>query len=408
MTSRLQLFIICFVGFLDHMSIGLVFPIFAALLFDNNVHLVPPETSIEMRGFLYGALLALTPLAQFFSSPLLGAHSDRVGRKPALRIGISVAIAGYALAVVGMQMGSIALLLIYRLMVGVSDGSAAVAQAAIADISTEANKARNFSLFNGALGVGFTIGPFFGGLLSDASLSPWFGFTTPFAVTGCLCVINLIMIQIFYPDSSVKKSDVTYNVWDGLYNLKRAFQWKGLRTLFAATAAFSFGWAFYSEFIPVTLMNEFDFNTTQIGQYFAYNGIWYALSAGILTAPLLRRFGPEQLAIKTLFITSAYMLIFLLFDSAFYLWFYIPVLMFLLAIVFPTMAALVSNATDSDKQGQVLGVYQSVSAFAFGISPFFGGSIIAAYPDLTIWGGSLAMLLSGIIFLWGKRHAHAK
>lgn len=408
MTSRLQLFIICFVGFLDHMSIGLVFPIFAALLFDNNVHLVPPETSIEMRGFLYGALLALTPLAQFFSSPLLGAHSDRVGRKPALRIGISVAIAGYALAVVGMQMGSIALLLIYRLMVGVSDGSAAVAQAAIADISTEANKARNFSLFNGALGVGFTIGPFFGGLLSDASLSPWFGFTTPFAVTGCLCVINLIMIQIFYPDSSVKKSDVTYNVWDGLYNLKRAFQWKGLRTLFAATAAFSFGWAFYSEFIPVTLMNEFDFNTTQIGQYFAYNGIWYALSAGILTAPLLRRFGPEQLAIKTLFITSAYMLIFLLFDSALYLWFYIPVLMFLLAIVFPTMAALVSNATDSDKQGQVLGVYQSVSAFAFGISPFFGGSIIAAYPDLTIWGGSLAMLLSGIIFLWGKRHAHAK
>lgn len=399
MKSRLPFFIICLVGFLDHLSIGLVFPIFAALLFDPNVHMISPETSVQMRGFLYGALLALTPLSQFFSSPLLGAHSDRVGRKKVLQMGIAVGVIGYVIAVIGMQISSIALLLIYRILVGVSDGTVAVAQAAIADFSTEENKARHFSLFNGALGFGFTIGPFLGGLLSDASLSSWFSFTTPFIITGFLCTVNLILVSLRFPDSVPSHKEAQYNVWDGLYNLKRAFKWKNLRLFFAASAAFSFGWAFYSEFIPITLIKEFNFSTMQIGQYFAYNGIWYALSTAVLTAPLLHRFSPQQILAKTLFITAAYMPLFLLMENPAFLWLYIPVLMFLMALIFPTMAAWVSNNTESHKQGQVLGVYQSVSAFAFGISPFFGGSLIAAYPSLTIWGGAAAMLLSAII-LW--------
>jgi DHA1 family tetracycline resistance protein-like MFS transporter len=179
--------------------------------------------------------------------------------------------------------------------------------------------------------------------------------------------------------------------------LKRAFHWKGLRIYFVASFAFAFGWAYYAEFIPITLMDQFSFGTAQVGQYFAYNGIWYGLSAGILTAPLLRRFSAEKLVIKSLLFSAVFMPLFVLINNPLYLLGYTPILMFLMALVFPTMAALVSNRTDPSRQGEVMGVYQSVSAVAFGISPLCGGTVIAAYPMMTIWGGAFLMLIAGMV-----------
>lgn len=401
--TRLNLFIICFVGFISYCSLGLVYPIFAVLLFDPASPILPFDSSPELRGTMFGILIALTPIAQFFSATILGALSDKLGRKKVLEIGVGMSILGYAIGVLGIQFSSILLLFFFRLLIGVSEGAVAVAQAAVADLSTEKNKARHFSLFNASLGIGFTLGPFLGGMLCDSTLSSWCTYSTPFIVTGLLCTLNWLLIYFKYPDSSNRKQTISYNLMDGIYNLKRAFYWMGLRSYFFAAFAFSFGWIFYAEFIPITLIKLFDYKASQVGYYFAYNGFWYALSTSLLTAPLLNRFAPEKLVIKTLFFAGFYLPLFSLITDPSYLWFFNPLLMFLMAMIFPTMAAMVSNKADKDKQGEVMGIYQSVFAFAAAISPLFGGSIIANYPLVTVFGGGVAMLISGIIFWIGQK-----
>lgn len=403
MFSRFNLFLIMMIGFIDQLGIGLVYPLFAVMLFDHNSLFVPGDTSEVVRGLLFGVLIALTPLAQFFSSPILGAISDKKGRKKVLQMGISTGVVGYLCAIIGVTTHSIELLLLYRLLVGISDGTASVAHAALADISTEANKSRHFSLLNMAFGAGFTLGPFVGGALSDSEIFSWGSFAAPFYFAGAMSFINLMLVSFKFPESRIISGDIRYNVFDGIYNLGRAFHWKGLRMLFAGGFFFFFGWTFFMEFMPIYLKENFQFTTTEIGNFYAYQGFWYSLSAGLLTLPLLNRYAPEKIVSKALVLSGIYLPSFLLIENPLHFGFWIPPMIYMAALIYPTCNAIVSNKTSSDKQGEVIGVFHSVSSFAIGISPLFAGSIVAAYPSTTAWGGSLFMLIGGFIYWVGTR-----
>ncbi len=80
--KKFILFILLFVAFIDWMGIGLVYPMFSSMMFHREIHLVSPETSDAMRGFWLGILLALMPISQFFSSPIIGTFSDQKGESP--------------------------------------------------------------------------------------------------------------------------------------------------------------------------------------------------------------------------------------------------------------------------------------------------------------------------------------
>ena len=145
LNSRLNLIIILLIAFVDYVGIGLVYPIFGVMLFDSSNLIVPGNSSPEYRGAILGILISLTPISQFFFSPVLGTFSDIKGRRPALLGGIGLGCLGYMVAVLGIYMSSLWLLFFYRILVGASDATAAVAQATLADISTEQNKAKRFA-----------------------------------------------------------------------------------------------------------------------------------------------------------------------------------------------------------------------------------------------------------------------
>lgn len=88
---KASLYIALFVVFIDNMGVGLIYPLFSSMLFDLKLPLLPPGTTHEMRGFWLGLLLALMPLAQFFSAPIWGAISDNLGRKRPLQLSLSIA-----------------------------------------------------------------------------------------------------------------------------------------------------------------------------------------------------------------------------------------------------------------------------------------------------------------------------
>ncbi|MBA2728538.1 MAG: MFS transporter [Parachlamydiaceae bacterium] len=402
MLSNLNFVTILFIGFIDYLGIALVYPIFSSMLFDATYPIIPHNSSPAYRGALLGILIGLTPLTQFFSAPLLGAISDLKGRKKTLIYGTLVGFLGYVLAVLGIYIHSLALLFLYRIFVGIASGTVPVAQAMIADISTIENKARRFSLFSGSLGLGFTVGPFIGGKLADPSLASWSGYPVPFIAASIMCLISLVVITWKFPETHKERGNAAFKVLESLSNIRKVFLWPQLRWLFLATFSFAFGWSFFNEFIPVLLREKFGFNLSDIGDYYAYGGAWYALSSGVITAIILKYYPPEKTGVKALIGCTGCMLMFLVIQEQQYIWFIIPFLMFFLSFTYPTTAAMVSNRADVENQGEVLGVYQSVTGMAMGLSPLLTGSAIGVYPSLTAIGGAIAMLLAGIAFWKGS------
>lgn len=393
--SNLTFFIILMIGFVDYLGIGLVYPIFAILLFDQTQTIISPDSSPEYRGAILGILIALTPLSQFFCSPILGAFSDLRGRRKALILGISSGCLGYVLAVFGIVFHSLGLLFLYRILVGASDATAAVAQASLADISDEKNKTKRFSYLNSSLGFGFTIGPFLGGIIADPSIVIWFNYSTPLIVAGLMSFINLALVFWQFPETKNMIEHVHFDLIEGIHNIRKVFFLKHLKWLFFAGFTLSFGWAIFNEFIPVLLRERFKFTLSNIGEYYAFTGCCYAIGALIATQ-FVHKFSPRKIAAFSLLVAAAFMLSFALISQSYYIWWFIPIMMFALALAYPTITTIVSNKASNETQGEILGAYQSVGAAAMGLSPLFAGAAIGAYPVLTAWGGAFFLILSSL------------
>lgn len=389
--KKFILFVILFIAFIDIMGIALVYPMFSTMLFNRELSIVSADTLESVRGVYLGVLLALMPLTQFFSSPLFGMLSDSRGRRGVLIGSLAVGIAGYALAILGVNFQSLALLFISRIVVGISAGSAAVLSASLADLCSEEEKAKKFGLLNMAYGVGFAFGPFIGGKLAD------FGLAVPFWVTGLAVALNLAFVLFFYPETLAirKKVSLTWNV--GIANLKKGFQLPGLKAIFLGSFFCCLGWSFFWEFISVTWIADYGMGPGEIGQFYAYGGAIYAVSSGLLIAPFVGRFQPQVVLFFSLALLGPYILLSLIHFPKEGLWIYMPLQQYLLAFFFPTAAAFVSNRAGKDIQGEVLGILQSVESFAFAASPLIAGGLLALSKDAPVFVGGLSMITGAAV-----------
>lgn len=391
--KKLSLFILLFVAFIDWMGIGLVYPMFSSMLFSRDIQLLAPEASDAVRGFWLGILLALMPIAQFFSSPILGTLSDQKGRRPLLKIALIFGVAGYVVAMAAVWMESLILLLLSRVILGISAGSGAVVSAALADLSQSEEKAKNFALLSMAAGMGFTIGPFIGGQLSESS------YAMPFLFSGVLTFLNFLLLIYFLKESHFNRRAVPLSMSQGLSNLKKAFTLPSLRVIFLSVFCFSFGWTYFWEFIPVTWIEAYAFSAADIGKVFAYAAAMYALSCGLLIRPIVKRVRPQFVLFYALIALGFYIFVLLAHPHQNYLWGYLPLQQFLIALLFPTASAMISNCVQDDAQGEMMGVLHSVQSGAFALSPLLSGAFVGLNTDMPIIvGGSAMLLAAGVLF----------
>ena len=171
---------IFFTVFLDMLGIGIIIPIIAPLLLNEDTPLLPASATFQERTFIMGLLISSFSIAQFFGSSVLGSLSDRFGRKPVLLASITGTMLGYSLLGIGIVTGQLWLLFVGRILDGFMAGNLAVMYSAIADISEPSSKSKNFGLVGAAFGLGFVIGPFAGGQLANNQLVSWFNYATPF------------------------------------------------------------------------------------------------------------------------------------------------------------------------------------------------------------------------------------
>lgn len=397
--------IVLFIGFVDYIGLGLVYPVFAVMLFDPQYTLVPSDTSSSVRGALLGILFSLTPMAQFFTSQLLGAFSDAKGKRLGLIVGISSGCVGYMLAILGIWFNSLILLFLYTILSGVSDSTAAVAQSVIADISTKKNKARYFGFFNSSLGLGFMIGPFIGGKLADYTFASWAGYALPFIVAGILMTMNLILVLCKFTETHQPKQRQRFKISNQIQNISKAVRMKKLRWLFLGGFAFSFSWSFFNEFLPVLWIERFHFTSSHIGDFYGYSGAFYAFSAAVLIVPLLKCFSPEKLVFLSSIACAVFLSLYSLISNPFYIWVTTPFVVSMLAIGFPMATTVVSNQAGNENQGEVLGIFQSIQALAMGMTPLIFGAFVGYCPLFAVWGGVISMIVSAFAFFMAHKRA---
>lgn len=395
------LWAIVFTVFLDLVGIGLIIPVVAPMLLDRHSTVIDPSVPDNIRNIILGALLSSYPLGQFFGAPILGAFADSKGRKRVLMVAIFGACISYLLFATGVQMGMLWLLFVSRTLAGLMGGNISVAYSIISDIVPPANRTRAFGLLGASFGIGFIIGPFMGGKLSDPSLVPWFGYDTPFYAAALLSLVNVLLVYVNLPETLKHPKKAQLSWLSGVQNIRKAFENDHLKTIFTVAFLVAMGFSFFSQFFQVYVIKKFNFHEPRdanafIGNMFAFIGMCGVIvQAGLLR--LLPKGTPpvNVLRFSLIGVSIAFLLLLIPEGNPYYLLFVIPLVSVSIGFTNPNISSAVSVQAKPNELGEVFGIQQSLGALGLALPPFTAGFlttidyrlpiIVASFFTFTAW-----------------------
>jgi DHA1 family tetracycline resistance protein-like MFS transporter len=369
----------------DMIGIGILIPVMPQLLANPDSPHYLLRAATEHNGFIiYGLLSAMYPLMMFFSAPVLGQLSDRHGRRKVLAVCLAGTAIGYALFAVAILLKNLPLLFLSRIIDGITGGNVSVAHAAVADVTKPEDRAKNFGLVGAAFGIGFIMGPFIGGKLADPSVVSWFNATTPFWFAAGLAVLNFVSVLTFFPETR-KTGPLAgaFNWLRSLGDVGRAWRWKELRRLFLGAFLFFSGFSFFVSFFNVYLTNRFGFSEGQIGEYFAYIGIFIVIAQATLTRLAAKRWNEQQILRVSMLGTSLSVLAMVLVGEAWQLYLIPPIMSASNGLSMANLMGVISKAAGPDRQGEIMGVNTSVQSIANVFPPLFAGILATHFSAAT-------------------------
>jgi len=363
--------------FLDLLGVGILVPVI-------------PFIVAEFRSdALTVGLLSLTfAAAQFLASPVLGAWSDRVGRRPVLILSVLGTGAGYFL------FGSahlLWLLFLARLIDGFTGGNVSTAQAYIADVSAPEDRAKNFGLIGAAFGLGFIVGPALGGILSHWSLR------APAYAAGVLSLVTASIGYLVLPESLPveRRTRAPFRLADlhPLNHLGDALRRPGLARIFAAFFAMNFAMAELQSNFAVFTHARFGLGPAGNAILFTMVGVIGVLVQGVVlrrapTAGHERPIAMAGLLLMTIGFAGTAIV-----PAVTWLYLSIGVLALGSAAAGPMLTSEVSRSVTGSEQGWVLGSLQSVASLTRIAGPLWAGLVFDHVgPAAPYWSGALWVL----------------
>ncbi|MDN5286327.1 MAG: tetA [Mucilaginibacter sp.] len=343
---------------LDAVGIGLIFPILPDLLREvTHAGNVAPYIGITT---------AIYAVMQFVFAPVLGALSDRLGRRPVLLISLCGAAVSYVLMASASTLG---ILLIGRAIAGLTSANMAVATAYITDITPEDKRAGRFGVFNAMFGIGFIIGPVLGGLLGD------YWVRLPFIVAAGLNACNMLLALFVLPESrKPQRGKIDLAALNPLRPMKWAFSMSGLAPLILVFFIFSFSGEVYGTCWALWGTDTFKWNGLWIGLSLGTFGVCQSLVQAFLTGPAVKLMGERPTLFVGLACACLALLVMALAKQSWILFAIMPIFA-LGGIGTPALQSLATRQVEEGQQGQFQGVLASVISLSAIIGPLVFSSI---------------------------------
>jgi DHA1 family tetracycline resistance protein-like MFS transporter len=227
----------------------------------------------------------------------------------------------------------------------------------------------------------------------------WFGPSIPFWFAATLATINVLCVIAFLPETHKHISATLKMHWaKSLTNIKRAALHPSLRVIFTAEFLFWGGFTFFTTFFQILLIKKLGYSQSNIGDFFAYIGIWIAISQAVFVPFLAKHFSNAAILRVGLFGIGFALLLQLLPNNTTQLLLVAPFIAIFNGMVIANASALVSSITGRKSQGEVFGIEASVQALAQAIPAIIAGYVAVVGINLPVIVGGLSALVAGVIF----------
>lgn len=377
MSNNRILATIFFIIFLDLLGVGIIIPILPALFEHERAHpllFLGNAISPAVKYIFYGVLIALYSIGRFFAAPILGDLSDVYGRKKILIFSLIGTAFGYFLFAYGIWKQALELLFLSRLADGVTGGNISTAQAVIGDVSKPEDRAKNFGMIGAAFGLGFILGPFLGGILSDHSVVTWFNPKVPFIFAGILSLLSMLMTLIFLPETAPRaETAFTFNIKKPIQHIGKALRDPHLGRLFVVSFLFTVGFGFYTSFFALYLSHKFFLTEKSIGLFFAYSGIFIAFMQLFVTRHVAKKY-PDTTVLGVSFLMIAFSVSLYASVSKVWMLYLLPPFAALwIGLTLANFMSLLSKRAGDRAQGEVFGLNASMQSAGEIIPPLIAG-----------------------------------
>jgi DHA1 family tetracycline resistance protein-like MFS transporter len=364
--KRASVIFVLITVFIDVLGMGLVIPILPRL-----VQSLLGEAVAE-ASFVYGLLLSIYAVMQFLCAPLLGALSDRIGRRPV----ILIALCGLAFDYVLLSVApNVWWLVVGRVVSGMFGATYTPAGAYIADVSPPEKRAANFGLIGVAFGLGFIAGPALGGLLGQTNLR------LPFMVCACLTFFNLLFGLLVMPESLKPEN-------------RRTFDWSQANPVGALRAVWRFDTVarlvpiyvvaslaqqgLQSVWVPYTTY-RYRWSVADVGISLAIVGLLFAIAQGAVVRPMVARVGEARTMVTSLGVAVVGMLLFGLASQGWMMYAVTALYCLGLGLLGPAVQGLMSRSVPADQQGLLQGAMTSVITATAIVAPPLTNGLFAVF-----------------------------
>lgn len=352
--------------------------------------------------FTTGLLVASYAAMQFIGAPILGRLSDRYGRRPVLLVSIFGTFVGFV--IFGLAT-SLWMLFLGRILDGLTGGNISVAQAYIADVTDEKNRARGLGMIGAAFGLGFIIGPAAGGLLGEA-----FGYNVPALIAAGMSLINLALVYFWLPESlteenraeASKNRRAQFSVQALLAALQRPF----VGALLGTRIFFGLAFNMFQTLFSLYTIARFNMPANQTGLLLTFVGVLSVFTQGFFVGQMTRRFR-EDILIPTAVIVMTLSL---------FAWAFTPSIEVLIVVLIPTalsagmlnvlLSSTLSKAVAPQEIGGMLGLSNGLESLTRTFSPILGSFLLGA---VGVWSpgvlGGLIML-AATLYAWKAIYNH--
>ena len=364
--------------------------------------------------WVYGLLLTFYSTFQYIGAPYLGAKSDETGRKPILIISQAGTLLSWVVFIIALSLPNVPwfgyalplwIIAVSRILDGVTGGNVSVTNAYVADITTREEKSYIFGYLGGIAGLGMIIGPGLGGLTASTSL----GYTGTLLTSVVISIITLLTLVFWIKESHPEEKrgqKQKQSLIKNLLIIRRIREVNPkpiIRLLFVMKFFFAVMMACYIGTIALFMIDLFEFNERELGLFMFVAGAFLSFNQAFLSRKFTLKFGEFNTLLIGLACSMVGLVSITMTDNLYWFIAYYYILNLGLSLSFATFNALIAIHANPKKQGEVMGISESINSFAMAAFPVIAAFLYDIVDYSLFWSISVLPLIALMIALSYQR-----